>query len=157
MKKGFTLIELLVVIGIIAILAGIVIIAVNPGRQLGQARDAQRWNDVNAVLNATHQFAVDHNGAYPTAIDADDTTVQLLGTSAAACGGVTCTGQTLPAANCYVDLSADFVDDYIPAVPFDPQDISGTDTRYYIDENQTTGRITVGSCDAEQSTISVTR
>ena len=93
MKKGFTLIELLVVIGIIAILAGIVIIAVNPGRQLGQARDAQRWNDVNALLNGIHQYAVDFDGAFPAVIDNDDATVQIVGTGVAC--PATCTGQTV--------------------------------------------------------------
>ena len=41
-KKGFTLIEILVVIGIMAVLATIVIIAINPAKQFAQARNADR-------------------------------------------------------------------------------------------------------------------
>ena len=64
-RKGFTLIELLLVIGIIAILAAIVIVAINPTRQLGQARNAQRNSDVNTLLNAIWQYAIDNSGNMP--------------------------------------------------------------------------------------------
>jgi prepilin-type N-terminal cleavage/methylation domain-containing protein len=67
-RKGFTLIELLLVIGIIAILASIVIVAINPTKQLGDARNAQRRSDVNTILNAVYQYAIDHNGTLPTGI-----------------------------------------------------------------------------------------
>src|SRR5688572_8394818 len=64
-RAGFTLIELLVVIGIIGILAAIVLVAVNPGRQFAQARDAQRRADLLGITNAVYQFAAEHNGNLP--------------------------------------------------------------------------------------------
>ncbi len=65
-EKGFTLIELLIVIGIIAILAAAVIIAINPGRQFTQARNATRWSHVNSIANAIYAYAVDNDGVFPT-------------------------------------------------------------------------------------------
>lgn len=61
-QKGFTLIEILVVIGIIAILAAVVLIAINPARQFAQARNSQRTSNVNAILNAIGQNMADNKG-----------------------------------------------------------------------------------------------
>lgn len=58
-RKGFTLLEILLVVGIISILAGIVILAINPTKQLGDTRNAQRRSDVLTILNAVYQFSID--------------------------------------------------------------------------------------------------
>lgn len=51
-KSGFTLLEILLVIGIIAVLAAIVIIAINPSKMLARARDTERKVDIAEVNKA---------------------------------------------------------------------------------------------------------
>ncbi len=52
MKKGFTLIELVIVIGILAVLAAVVVLVLNPAQLLAQARDSQRLSDLGSVKSA---------------------------------------------------------------------------------------------------------
>ncbi|MEK7118386.1 MAG: type II secretion system protein [Patescibacteria group bacterium] len=63
-KKGFTLIEILIVIGLIAILAGVTLVAINPTRQFAQGRDAQRVSHLNVLLNAIGQRIADNKGFF---------------------------------------------------------------------------------------------
>lgn len=56
------MIEVFVVIGIIAVLAAVVLVAVNPARQFKLARDTQRVSNVNALLNAIQQNMAEHHG-----------------------------------------------------------------------------------------------
>jgi type IV pilus assembly protein PilA len=140
--RGFTLIELLLVIGIIAILASIVIVAINPTKQLADARNAQRRSDVKTINDAIYQYAIDNNGNLPSAIT---TTAKFICKSGA---NVSC--------NNGANLNA-LTGSYLVALPSDPQSATATGT-YYTVLRLTNGRVTVAAPGAEQSaTISVTR
>lgn len=147
LRRGFTLIELLLVIGIIAILASIVIVAINPTKQMGDARDAQRRSDVNTLLNAIYQYAIDNDGDLPGCLSGAVLPVGPQNICVAGdCSGVT-DGCDLSALNT----------DYIVSIPTDPSGATGNDTNY--DVEITNGRVTVSAPAKEQSAeaISVTR
>src|SRR3989344_2924736 len=129
-KGGFTLIEVLIVIGIIAILAAIVIIAINPARQFAQARNSQRVSNVNSILNAIGQRLADNRGVW---------------TTASGCEALPSSANSIASAE--TDLSC-LVPTYLPSqLPVDPTTGSWTSTLIY-DTGYTvvassTGRVTV--------------
>lgn len=147
-QRGFTLLEVLLVVAIIAILAGIVIIAINPGKNLGDARNSQRSSDVTTILNAIYQYSLDNNGVVPTTITAAAT--EICATTGAPC--------TTPAT---IDLGTLTTDGkYLVAIPKDPQCPSAclsNGAGYTVLKDAVTGRITVSAPDAENKTITVTR
>lgn len=51
-SKGFTLLELLIVIAILAVLASVTVIVINPAELLARARDSQRMGDIAAINTA---------------------------------------------------------------------------------------------------------
>ncbi|MEK7590922.1 MAG: prepilin-type N-terminal cleavage/methylation domain-containing protein [Patescibacteria group bacterium] len=137
-RQGFTLIELLLVIGIISVLVAITIQAIHPTKQLGDARNAERQVEVQTILNAVHQYAVEENRLPPS----------ILSTEKEICGtGAVCTGG--------IDLSV-LMPNYLVAIPGDPQ-ATGTGTLYTIFRTAA-GRVTVSAPQAEQGqAISISR
>jgi len=145
-NKGFTLLEILLVVAAIAILAGIVIVAINPSKQLGDTRDAQRWSDVNTILNATYQYSIDHNGTLPSGITS---------TATAVCNTTDTTG-TDCADESFIDLGVLFDDEkYLTNIPSDPQCATDFSTCYTI-KSTTGNRITVTAPDAEGDGVTIT-
>ena len=147
-SKGFTLLEILLVVAAIAILAGIVILAINPGKQLADTRNAERRVDVNTILNAVYQEALDNRGTVtstiPTSATCNTATNQVCRI------GGTCTG--------LVDLSSLTTNErYLTSIPLDPTSSTANGTGYFIAKS-VNSRITVCAPGAENSaSITVTR
>lgn len=144
-SKGLTLIELLIVIGILAILMGAIVAAVNPARQFAQARNSQRWAHISSILSAVYMNIVDNKGSFTCAAGA------LPGSAA-----VMKSSSGYNACSCLVPT-------YLPSIPFDPTSGSYAscatyDSGYTVYQDASTTRITVAAPSAELSeTISLTR
>lgn len=118
-KKGFTLIELLIVIGIIAILAGIVIVAVNPGRQFASANNAERRVEIKKLVDAINQYTIDRRGSIDSLLPAG----YVIGTT------IDIVTSTSNNAN-QIDLSPLVPKYIVPEVPCDPLAEGTYDTDY---------------------------
>jgi len=107
-NKGFTLIEMLIVIGLIALLATAVLVAVNPARQFKFARDTERKAHLATILNALGQNMAENIGVFK-------------------CSGVAGSLPSLPSSvssassGPMYDLAPCLVPDYLAKMPIDPE------------------------------------
>lgn len=144
-KRGFTLIELLIVITILATLAIVVYVALNPAQRLKDAKDARRNADVQTILTAIHASIVDAKGDLPSGLTAGMSEAQL-GSAGSGCAIAT-GGCAVTTAAC-LDLSTPLVK-YLKSIPIDPGLAStSTKTSYsvVVDSN---GIVTVKACGTE--------
>jgi len=143
-RKGFTLIELLLVVAIISILAAIVIIAINPRKQLNETTDATRKTDMITILDAVYQYTIDTRGTLPANIPSSPKEI---------CRTTATSGDCV--AGNLADLSV-LTDNgtYVVAMPVDPQASTSNGTGYRI--ASTTGHRVIVYAIAS-STISATR
>ena len=122
--------------------------ALNPVQRFADARNYRRWNDVNSVLTAVHEYIIDNNGSLPTGVTS---TEKQLGTCGSG-GGSQCTG----AAAACLDLSVTLAK-YLKSLPVDPGGGSAS-TTYYSVVSDSNSIVTVKACNAEHSaTIQVSR
>ncbi len=153
-SAGFTLLEILLVVAAIAILAGIIIVAINPAQQLAETRDAQRHSDVQALSNAITQYVIKNptgtllnqlaSGDGTCAQTVDDNDVRICKEDES-CGGA--------------EIDDYLVPDYIAALPIDPVAEDSDEDTGYVAYQLSNGRIYVCAPYAEEadSGISITR
>jgi uncharacterized protein (TIGR02145 family)/prepilin-type N-terminal cleavage/methylation domain-containing protein len=140
-QKAFTLIELLIVIGIIAILASAVIIAINPGQMFSGARDSTRQQHLNSINKAILSYIITTTGVIPDTIGI--TAKEVCKIDAPSCTGL-------------VDLSF-LVPDHLSSIPVDPRGgVNTNGTGYFISQTglnvslsayrSETKEVSLGSC-----------
>jgi len=101
---------MLLVVAIIAVLAGIVVVAINPGKQLATVRNTERSFNLNEIHKAMQQYFIDHYiypAATPTTLTEICNTGNLPYPSGIDCGTL-------------IDLSP-LVPTYLTSIPVDPQ------------------------------------
>ena len=151
-KKAFTLIEILLVIGMIAVLATVVFVALDPAKRFRDARDAKRSTDAQSILSAVQTFIIDNQGSLPAGLT---TTEKQIGTAATGCaistGGCAVSG----VADC-INLTTPLAK-YLKTIPIDPSGGTASLTRYSIGMDAN-GIVTVKACGVEGGTnISLSR
>lgn len=144
-QKGFTVIELLMVASLVAVLASLLIVTINPVSHFAESKNALRWSNVNSLLNAVYQYEFDNKGAPPQGVDATPREICNVDTD-----------KTLCTANGLIDLSL-LVPKYIRAIPLDPVATGANGSGYQISKDAE-GKVTIRALYAENAdTISVSR
>jgi prepilin-type N-terminal cleavage/methylation domain-containing protein len=144
--KGFTLIELLIVIALLAVLAGAIIVALNPARQFAQARNSERWSHINAILSLVQQNTVENRGSWTCAAGPLPTSTTIIASTS-----------TVPGA---YNLCSCIIPTYTNALPYDPSaagaaytSCASYNTGYTISQDASSSRITLRAPSAELDAV----
>jgi len=86
-NKGFTLIELLIVIAILAVLATVTVVAINPAEIFRRTRDSQRLSDLDSIRTAINFYVV--NTSSPVLGSASNSYSHVASTNCAGRTGTT--------------------------------------------------------------------
>ena len=154
-KKGFTLIELLIVIALIAVLAALTFVAINPLVRFQDTRNANRSTDTEAILSAIKLDEVDNGGAYHSNIVAmADNTYYQIGDATTGCN-TACLYPTVTLQSACVDIYSLVDEGYIAELPIDPNGsgVSEDMIGYYLYKYDS-GQLVVGSCHEEKGSNS---
>lgn len=120
-RRGFTLIELLIVIGIVGVLSAIVVVAINPKKQLCDAENARRVVMQREMTNALFQYIISTSDMPPNIPTTLETAKQI-------CAKGVATGETC------VSLDV-LVPNYVAALPVDVSETDPTLTGYKVYAN----------------------
>jgi prepilin-type N-terminal cleavage/methylation domain-containing protein len=134
-KKGFTLLEISLVIALLAIIAGILLVSIDPNQRLSQTRNLTRRSDVNNLYNALEYYNLRNRESVSTITD---TYREICDT-----GSLTLDDE-LPSLN-YCGDRADLralVPTYIESIPKDSRATEVGDTGYEVAKT-TTNQVSV--------------
>lgn len=151
-NAGFTLIEILVVIGIIALLATIVIIAINPARQFAQARNTQRQSNINTILNGIGQNIADNKGIFTCPGNTTPLTPVSPAITIASTSIDNASGGSGGTPSLHLDLASCLTPTYVPTFPMDPTQTAGVVTGYTLNVDSL-GRVLVCAPNANESAL----
>ncbi len=91
LPAGFTLIELLVVIAILAVLAGMVLLIINPGKRIASSKDANVKSDITTLAVALQgYYTAQASTQYTTTLDGLVTSGELKSVPKQQSGNITC-------------------------------------------------------------------
>ncbi|PIT95366.1 hypothetical protein COT98_00120 [Candidatus Falkowbacteria bacterium CG10_big_fil_rev_8_21_14_0_10_39_9] len=146
-QRAFTVLQMITAFFMIGLLIVLIILIIDPQRQLAETRNARRVGDSEALLSALNQYVIDHNEV-PLGIDGD---LRVLGTDSSGCD-INCWDKLsikVKASGC-LDLQSSLIPKYLINIPTDP--LLGTnEITYYAVRRTSNNRLAVYSCAAELS------
>jgi type II secretory pathway pseudopilin PulG len=144
--SGFNLVGLIVSIGVFLILSASLWVAIDPAARINRAKDTRREQDVLILAQALKDYVRHNQGVLPITGSINSSKKVLCATTSS----LTCDGTSKTCLT--IDSSTDFLDSYLPTLPFDPTKTSSADSGYYLqlDENN---NLIIGSCDYDLAEV----